>query len=99
MASAADPWDIFGGHDSQAAPPPPPPKVAAPAEKVVVGGSGKVAAGGVVAAGACSTQHGARSDAVPAVLGEDHCERARVLCDVHRALDFLILNAPGTSLC
>ena len=97
MASAADPWDIFGGHDSQAAPPPPPPKVAAPAEKVVVGGSSKVAAGGAVA-GACSAQQGARSDAVRAVLGEDHCERARVLCDVHRALDYLILNAPGTSL-
>jgi hypothetical protein len=30
-----------------------------------------------------------------AVMGRDHCERARVLCDVHTSLDFLIQHAPG----
>ena len=29
-----------------------------------------------------------------AVLGLEHCERARVLCDVHVSLDFLIQHAP-----
>jgi len=29
-----------------------------------------------------------------AVLGRDHCERARVLCDVHGSLDFMMEHAP-----
>ena len=40
------------------------------------------------------TQAEAESWTGRAVLGLQHCERARVLCDVHVSLDFLIQHAP-----
>ena len=54
------------------------------------------ALGGSAAQGAAGGGAGAQRETWTgaAVLGLQHCERARVLCDVHVSLDFLIQHAP-----